>query len=236
MPVDREEARHGRLVGRLRTGARRTAARTRGGGRGARPRPRRCARRRAQARAARVLPRGDARAAPRGRRGRRARRGGRDPDGRPHADPRASPHVSDRTGLRAAKQAMRVRMRELRDAIPPEERRSLAQQIEARLFALPALGDAETVMLSSSFGTEVPTQGMIERAWEAGQRVVLPLLRHGAIRVAAVRRGQALRASGYGPMEPPDDEPVPAEEIEVVVAPGLAFDGHANRLGYGGGH
>jgi len=144
--------------------------------------------------------------------------------------------VSDRTGLRAAKQAMRVRMRELRDAIPPEERRSLAQQIEARLFALPALGDAETVMLFSSFGTEVPTQGMIERAWEAGQRVVLPLLRHGAIRVAAVRRGQALRASGYGPMEPPDDEPVPAEEIEVVVAPGLAFDGHANRLGYGGGH
>ena len=144
--------------------------------------------------------------------------------------------MSDRAGLRAAKQAMRARMRELRGAIPTEERRSLANQIEERLFALPAMRDAETLMLFSSFGTEVPTQGMIERAWDAGQRVVLPLLRQGSIRVAAVRSGQALRASSYGPMEPPEDEPVPAEEIDVVVAPGLAFDRSANRLGYGGGH
>jgi 5-formyltetrahydrofolate cyclo-ligase len=144
--------------------------------------------------------------------------------------------VSDRAGLRAAKQAMRALMRELRGAIPPEERRSLAKQVEERLFGLPAMRDAQTVMLFSSFGTEVPTQRMIERAWDAGQRVVLPLLRQGSIRVAAVRRGQALWASSYGPMEPPDDEPVASEEIEVVVAPGLAFDRSANRLGYGGGH
>ena len=96
--------------------------------------------------------------------------------------------------------------------------------------------DAETVMLFSSFGTEVPTEGMIERAWDAGQRVALPLLRQGSIRVAAMRSGGTLQASSYGPMEPRDDEPVPAEEIDVVVAPGLAFDRSGNRLGYGGGH
>ena len=144
--------------------------------------------------------------------------------------------MSDRAGLRAAKQAMRARMRELRSAIPPEERRSLAKQIEERAFALSAVRDAETVMLFSSFGAEVPTQGMIERAWEAGQRVVLPVLHQGAIHVAAVRRGQALRITRYGPREPLEDEPVPAQEIDVVVAPGLAFDRSANRLGYGGGH
>src|SRR5439155_19017898 len=82
----------------------------------------------------------------------------------------------------------------------------------------------------------VPTEGIVERAWDAGQRVTLPMLHQGAIRVAAVRRGQALRTTSYGPMEPLDDEPVPAEEIDVVVAPGLAFDRSANRLGYGGGH
>lgn len=144
--------------------------------------------------------------------------------------------MSDRPRLRDAKLAMRARMRELRDAIPPEVRRALATQIEERLFALSAVRDAETMMLFSSFGSEVPTQAMIERAWEEGRRVALPLLRQGGIRVAAARRGQALRASSYGPMEPPDDEPVPAEEIDVVVAPGLAFDRSANRLGYGGGH
>ena len=144
--------------------------------------------------------------------------------------------MSDRASLRAAKQAMRARMRELRGGIPPEERRSLAKQIEERLFAFPAIRDAKTVMLFSSFGTEVPTGEMIERAWDAGQRVALPVLHQGAIHVAALKPGQALRTTSYGPMEPPDDEPVPAEEIDVVVAPGLAFDRSANRLGYGGGH
>ncbi|MCZ7599446.1 MAG: 5-formyltetrahydrofolate cyclo-ligase [Gammaproteobacteria bacterium] len=37
--------------------------------------------------------------------------------------------------------------------------------------------------------------------------------------------------------EPPDDErePFPPEAISVVLVPGLAFDGHGYRLGYGAG-
>jgi 5-formyltetrahydrofolate cyclo-ligase len=37
-------------------------------------------------------------------------------------------------------------------------------------------------------------------------------------------------------MEPALRTEVPPEEIDVVVAPGLAFDREGNRLGYGGGH
>ncbi len=144
--------------------------------------------------------------------------------------------MSDRAGLRNAKQAMRARMRELRGAIPPAERGRLATQIEERLFRLTAVRAASTVMLFSSFGSEVPTRGLIERAWADGKRVVLPVLRSDAIRVAAARRDERLRPSSYGPMEPSDETPVPADEIDVVVAPGLAFDRAGNRLGYGGGH
>jgi len=144
--------------------------------------------------------------------------------------------VSDRAGLRAAKQAMRAHMRELREAIPSEERDRLAGEIRERLFGMPAVQAAQTVMLFSSFGSEVPTRHMIERAWGAGQRVALPLLREGEIRAAALRPGHVLVSTSYGPMEPPDDEPVAVDAIDVVVAPGLAFDRHGNRLGYGRGH
>lgn len=144
--------------------------------------------------------------------------------------------MSDRAGLRNAKQAMRARMRELRSAIPPEERDRLAGEIEERLFAQPPVRSATAVMLFSSFGSEVPMQGMIERAWDEGKNVLLPVLRGGSIRLAAARQGEMLFASSYGAMEPSDEHVVPAEEIDVVVAPGLAFDREGNRLGYGGGH
>ena len=64
--------------------------------------------------------------------------------------------------LGEAKRAMRARIKELRASIGPEERRRLADEIEGRLFALGQLDGTRTIMLFASFGSEVPTQGMLD--------------------------------------------------------------------------
>lgn len=136
----------------------------------------------------------------------------------------------------AQKEALRARMRRVRGRIPPAERARLTDMVEEALFALPEVRAAGVVLLFYSFGTEVPTGGMAARAAAIGSRVLLPFLDEEGMDAAEIRPGDPLASSGYGPREPPTRVAVDPEEVDVVVAPGLAFDRTGTRLGYGGGH
>jgi 5-formyltetrahydrofolate cyclo-ligase len=138
--------------------------------------------------------------------------------------------------LAVAKDAVRARMRVLRSAIPIEERTRLGALVQHRLFQLPSMRDADTVLLFYSFGSEVPTAGIAGELLARGRRVLLPFLDDGGMEAAELRPGRAPVASSYGPKEPADRVPVDPEEVDVVVAPGLAFDRAGYRIGYGGGH
>jgi len=136
-----------------------------------------------------------------------------------------------------AKRALRDRMRTARAAIPPRLRPELAARMEAHLFGLPEIAAARTVLLFYSFGTEVPTAGMVERLLSEGRRVLLPYLtEQGSMEAAEVLPGESLVHTAYGPKEPPRRVAVDPGEVDVVVTPGLAFDPRGHRLGYGGGH
>jgi 5-formyltetrahydrofolate cyclo-ligase len=104
------------------------------------------------------------------------------------------------------------------------------------LFDLPEMRAARTVALFSSFGSEIDTAPMIARAHDEGRRVLLPYLDGGVMEAAAHGPGDELVASSYGPSEPARRDPVDPTEVDVVVAPGLAFDRRGRRLGYGRGY
>jgi 5-formyltetrahydrofolate cyclo-ligase len=138
--------------------------------------------------------------------------------------------------LSQRKQDLRARMRGLRDSIPLEERLRLGSLIQENVFRLPEMGRAGTVLLFYSFGSEVPTAAMIQRLLDQGVRVLLPFLQGSAMDAAELRPGDLLAATTYGPREPSSRAPVNPSGVDVVIAPGLAFDAHGYRLGYGGGH
>lgn len=140
-------------------------------------------------------------------------------------------------GEKADKSALRTRMRRLRAAIPPSERARLVDLVEETLFGLQEMRAANVVLLFYSFGTEVATGGMAARVLAAGKRLLLPFLEEeGDMEAAEVLPGELLEPSDYGPREPGRRIAVDPEEVDVVVAPGLAFDREGNRLGYGGGY
>lgn len=127
-------------------------------------------------------------------------------------------------------------MRALRAAIPPERRRRLASLVHERLLALPEVRDAGSVLLFYSFGSEVETAPLVARLHADGKRLLLPYLDPAGMEAAEVLPEDALEPSGYGPKEPGRRVAVDPASVDVVVAPGLAFDRRGYRLGYGGGH
>lgn len=138
--------------------------------------------------------------------------------------------------LARRKAALRARMKKVREAIPPEERTAAAERAKERLFDLAHLRAAKTVLLFSSFGSEIPTDAIARRLQEENCRVLLPFVEGPDMEAAELRPGDPLVATRYGPREPAERVPVEPGEIDLAVVPGLAFDRIGYRVGYGGGH
>jgi 5-formyltetrahydrofolate cyclo-ligase len=133
------------------------------------------------------------------------------------------------------KAELRSQLRAVRSAIPGEERLALGRLVQERLIATPAFLEAGTLLLFYSFGSEIPTAGIVQRSLDAGKRVFLPVLEAGAMVAAELKPGDSLAATTYGPKEPSNRVAVDPSEVGLVVAPGLGFDLGGYRLGYGGG-
>jgi 5-formyltetrahydrofolate cyclo-ligase len=142
-------------------------------------------------------------------------------------DPRA---IDDR------KAALRAEMRRRRAQIPGAERTRLAEEVQQRLFSLAELRTPRTVMVFSSFGSEVPTEDLISGLRARGHRVLLPIVEDDTLEAVRFEPGDPMIETTYGPREPAGRVPVDPDEIDVVIIPGLAFDRRGRRLGYGGAY
>jgi 5-formyltetrahydrofolate cyclo-ligase len=122
-----------------------------------------------------------------------------------------------------------------RDSLPEDARRAKSRAIAGRVMALSEIRSARTVMAFWSFGSEVDTAALIEALHGAGKRVVLPRVEGRDLAAAVYEPGDPTAAASFGAMEPTSAEVVGPNEIDVVIAPGVAFDRSGGRVGYGGG-
>ncbi len=137
--------------------------------------------------------------------------------------------------LRAIKRALRREILAARDALGAGERAARSRRIAERVLALPELRGARTVMAFASFGSEVDTRPLLEALAERGLRLAVPRVVDGGLVPVAYVPGDPLEGSSFGVPEPTTGAPIPPAEIDLVVAPGLAFDRSGARVGYGGG-
>jgi 5-formyltetrahydrofolate cyclo-ligase len=122
-------------------------------------------------------------------------------------------------------------------AIPQEQRVKKSRQACRNLISMQWFQDASTIMMYLSLPHETDTTEAILCAWQMGKTVAVPRVSWGqrhmiAVQIDTLEGGFSTSPSGL--RTPIAGEPVPFEEIDLVVTPALAFDKKGNRLGRGG--
>ena len=134
------------------------------------------------------------------------------------------------------KAALRLRAKEARARLSPEEIAAYSATIEQRLLDL--LDGFATVMVYVAKPPEAETIGLIAALNRRGVRVVVPIIERKtcSLRLSYLPDPSALVPSTFNVPEPIGHE-IPARpgDVEAVVIPMLAFDAEGNRLGYGAG-
>jgi 5-formyltetrahydrofolate cyclo-ligase len=142
--------------------------------------------------------------------------------------------------IQQEKKALRLQMSEKLKSFDPARRASQSAAIQQKALTDPLFKKAQSVLLYASMPLEVQTQGLIEEAIKLKKRVLLPAVDQasGTMFPFAVTGTEELVKGAFGIYEPPTSGVLPhaAEEIDLVIAPGLAFDDAGNRLGRGLGY
>ena len=99
--------------------------------------------------------------------------------------------------------------------------------------------DASVVMLFLSLPFEIETAPIILDAWQKGKTVAVPKIswqqRHMIpIEINSLETG--ISVGEYGLRTPITGQPIPPEDIDLIVTPGLAFDASGGRVGRGGAY
>lgn len=128
-----------------------------------------------------------------------------------------------------------------RERIDKETRQQKSRLIKDKLLALNLFQSSSTIMFFLSFKSEVDTFPIICRALKMGKRVVVPKTVPAEKKMIPSLLSDLkadLEPGLKGIMEPKMSllRPVAAQEIDLVLVPGVAFDRAGNRLGYGGGY
>lgn len=142
--------------------------------------------------------------------------------------------------IQECKAALRKEILARRDALSPAEREALSKPITEALLAMPAVQNAQTLLVYACFRSEVMTHDFIAELFRQGKRLLLPKV-HNASRTLQlyeiVDRERDTAPGVWGITEPRPEccRLATPEEIEFALIPGVAFDMQGHRLGYGGG-
>jgi len=132
---------------------------------------------------------------------------------------------------------LRKRCHQIRRSLSDELRSQVSQAICASLEAWPTFQKSETILSYMPIKGEVDLTSLFERYPK--KHWALPRILPGEEHRMAFHPYDSTRLvhHAFGMAEPDPDLPVIAKgEIELCLAPGLAFDRHGWRLGYGGGY
>ncbi len=140
--------------------------------------------------------------------------------------------------MQGRKKEIRMKVLTRRRAMPPEEAEARSEAVVRRLWESGLLEGRDLVALYAAADNEVQTRALFEELGNNGVRVAMPRVRGRGpeIDFFEVSEWDSMKPSPLKIPEPQEGpEPVRPEEFDLVLVPGVAFDRHGGRLGYGMG-
>ncbi|OEH85255.1 5-formyltetrahydrofolate cyclo-ligase [Desulfuribacillus stibiiarsenatis] len=109
-----------------------------------------------------------------------------------------------------------------------------------RLKALEEIQQAKRVMVYVNFQDEVETKDFIQYLWDKNIEVIVPLSdpKSRELHPSLLYSFEELAPGNFGVLEPIKQaiRIVDVDTLDVIIVPGLAFDRHGGRIGYGAGY
>ncbi len=140
---------------------------------------------------------------------------------------------------KVTKESLRAEIKAKREKLLAEEVKEKSRLIKEKLFSLPEFKSAHTVAFYADLkeSKEVETGEMIKESLEMGKRVLIPItdLIGKKLVFSEIRKLEDLSPGTFDILEPIPElrKILPYEAIRLIVVPGVAFDLHGHRIGYG---
>lgn len=137
------------------------------------------------------------------------------------------------------KKEMRQAQMHIRNNLSKQEIQEKSRKIFEKICNHPIYQNSVYIFSYMSFRSEVDTVWLHKKVFEDNKRLVLPkVLTKDQMEFYEIYEMRQLRISRMGILEPDDSCPRIQEVSDrtLMIVPGLAFDRHFGRLGYGGGY
>ena len=143
----------------------------------------------------------------------------------------------DERSVIASKHTLRRTMRARRRALPRHRRRTASHQLAYHLTRSAVFAHSREIACYLAVGGEMDLMPFMRIAWRHGKHVYLPCVdAQGHMTFRRYDGPQTpMRNNRFGIAEPMSGRRRRARELDLVLAPLVAFDPYGNRLGMGGG-
>ncbi|MBI1374306.1 MAG: 5-formyltetrahydrofolate cyclo-ligase [Phycisphaera sp.] len=136
------------------------------------------------------------------------------------------------------KKNLRAQLRAKLMELEPAELHAKSVAAAERLAATPEFQRAESVMIFLPLKYEIDARPIALRAWQRMKTVTVPLVSYEQkhmIPVVLRSLDEPMNVDRYGVSTPGTGKPIPPQDIDMVIVPGLGFDVEGRRIGRGGG-
>ncbi|MGI6031964.1 MAG: 5-formyltetrahydrofolate cyclo-ligase [Coriobacteriales bacterium] len=140
------------------------------------------------------------------------------------------------------KDQLRAQLRQIRKGILQPRRADLEKSLQERLLNLPAVKHAKTFGVYHAVGSEASIDGAIRHIRDFDQRptIAYPLVisktMMSFVKFAKTDNKTVLDSPTAIITNIPHERLVPADQLDLILIPGIGFDAQGHRLGQGGGY
>ncbi|XP_068615881.1 5-formyltetrahydrofolate cyclo-ligase [Brachionichthys hirsutus] len=147
--------------------------------------------------------------------------------------------------LHAAKQSLRKEIKRRLAALSDAEKRRQSVSVSQKLFRHPKYASCRRIAVFLSMDDEVCTEEIIRDVFRGGKSCFIPRYESSSshmdmLKLDGLRDLQTLPLTSWSIRQPSQDdnrreEALAAGGLDLILMPGLGFDGSGNRLGRGKG-
>lgn len=136
------------------------------------------------------------------------------------------------------KDKLRNEMRARRRELSKEQIKFFSREIRERLFSLDLMKNTKAVCTFISAFNEPDTIEIIKRMLSAHIKTAVPVtnVETSTLTLSYIENMDNLKKGAYNISEPKVIAEAKAEDFDVVIVPGLAFDKNGSRMGFGKGY